>query len=321
LSGGLTINGNLTVTGTQFIADIEEVQIEDNLMLLNKNETGAGVTAGTAGLEIERGTATNYQFLFHEATDTFRVGLAGDLQAVATRQDTPTLSGVAYWNDTNKRFDTESGFTVQDIATKDYLSEVFANKYEITTTSGTTAFSTDFDIDEDAMAVYIDGVRQKSSAYTVSGREITLSETVVSGTELAVVAMEADAVQAMSAKADKVSGGTTGNLIELSATGNLVDAGVSADSVIEVVNTFSRKNVIINGNMDVWQRGTSFTGVTGAQFGADRFEFVMNGPSAVVTVNRGTSVPSGKFGYSFRVTPTTADSSIASGILVQLDTE
>ena len=71
LSGDLTVGGNLTVTGTQFIADVQTVQVTDNLILLNKNETGPGVTAGTAGLEIERGTATNYKFLFDEPTDTF----------------------------------------------------------------------------------------------------------------------------------------------------------------------------------------------------------------------------------------------------------
>jgi hypothetical protein len=195
ITGDVTIGGNLTVTGTQFIANVEEVQIEDNLMLLNKNETGAGVTAGTAGLEIERGTATNYQFLFHEATDTFRVGLVGDLQAVATRQDSPTVSGVAYWNNSQNRFDTASGFTVNDIATKTYINSVFSNKYEIIATSGTNTFTADFDMLDGAMGVYVDGVRQHASAFTFSSpRTIILSETVASGTALAVIAMEADAI-------------------------------------------------------------------------------------------------------------------------------
>lgn len=76
-------------------------------------------------------------------------------------------------------------------------------------------------------------------------------------------------------------------------------------------NPLSRKNVIINGNMDVWQRGTSFTGVTtSGQWGADRFVVVFSGLTPTYTVNRSTSVPSGTFNYSFRTTPTVADASV-----------
>ncbi len=107
ITGNLTLTGNLTVQGTQFIADVETVEIEDNLLLINKNEPGAGVTAGTAGIEIERGSETNYQFLFDETTDTFRVGLSGSLQPVATREDLPITGGFAKWDNINYRFITE----------------------------------------------------------------------------------------------------------------------------------------------------------------------------------------------------------------------
>lgn len=113
--GDLTIEGNLTITGAQLVASVQEIQVEDNLILLNKNETGAGVTAGIAGLEIERGTATNYKFIFEELTDTFKIGLDDDLQPVATREDNPIDNGIPFWNNTLKRFDTENTFTKQNI--------------------------------------------------------------------------------------------------------------------------------------------------------------------------------------------------------------
>jgi len=106
VTGNTTITGNLTVDGTSFTANTVTVLIEDNLLVINKNETGAGVTAGVAGIEVERGSVTNYQFLFDETQDNFRIGMAGSLQAVATREDTPTSGGVATWNNTAKRFDT-----------------------------------------------------------------------------------------------------------------------------------------------------------------------------------------------------------------------
>ena len=85
----LTVSGNLTVNGTTFTANTETVLIEDNLLVINNGETGSGITAAIAGIEVDRGTATNYQFVFEESTDLFKIGTAGSLQAVATSQTTP----------------------------------------------------------------------------------------------------------------------------------------------------------------------------------------------------------------------------------------
>jgi hypothetical protein len=111
-AGDVSIAGNLTVLGTEFIADVEIVQIKDNLAIINYGETGAGVTAGFAGWEADRGTLTNYKWGFDETTDTWRVGEDGSLQAIATRSDSPNALGLAYWNDTAKRLDTLSSVTV-----------------------------------------------------------------------------------------------------------------------------------------------------------------------------------------------------------------
>jgi hypothetical protein len=73
---------------------------------LNSGEVGPGVTAGQAGIEIDRGSAENYWFVFDETTDTFRVGEYTTTQAVATREDSPIDTRIPYWNDLAKRFDT-----------------------------------------------------------------------------------------------------------------------------------------------------------------------------------------------------------------------
>jgi len=57
------------------------------------------------------------------------------------------------------------------------------------------------------------------------------------------------------------------------------------------------RNAIINGNFDVWQRGTSFTTSNG--YTADRWAFARTG-SAFTTVSRSTDVPDGKSTYSLR---------------------
>jgi len=79
------------------------------------------------------------------------------------------------------------------------------------------------------------------------------------------------------------------------------------------------KNAIINGAFDIWQRGTSFTGLTGAvnTYGADRWELSTNN-DGVVTMQRSSDVPTlAQAGiltnYSVHIDCTTADASIAAG--------
>ena len=86
-------------------------------------------------------------------------------------------------------------------------------------------------------------------------------------------------------------------------------------------NVSGRKNLIINGDMKVAQRGTSATGVTnnGAHFLLDRFKTVVNS-SYTNTVEQSTDVPSGYgFVYSLKQTFTTAKSSPSSGDYNVLD--
>lgn len=97
-SGNVTVTGNLTVDGTTFTSNAETVQIADNLMVVNYGEVGAGVTAGSAGIRIDRGSAADYDFLFDESSDLFKVGETGSLQAVATREDSPTDNALPYWD-------------------------------------------------------------------------------------------------------------------------------------------------------------------------------------------------------------------------------
>lgn len=106
ITGNVSIGGNLTVLGTEFFADVQTVRITDNLAVINYGETGAGVTAGFSGWEIDRGTATHYRFGYSESPGYFQVGKVGDLQTVATREDVPLSNGFAQWNATLKRFDT-----------------------------------------------------------------------------------------------------------------------------------------------------------------------------------------------------------------------
>ena len=81
-----------------------------------------------------------------------------------------------------------------------------------------------------------------------------------------------------------------------------------------------RRNLIINGAMQVFQRGTSFTSVSNTAYHADRFELYMQNEASVYTVTQDSDAPNG-FGNSLKLDVTTADTSTASNEEVKLYTK
>lgn len=68
-AGNVTIAGNLTVQGTQFIVESNTVNIADNIIVLNSDE--AGTPSQNAGIEVERGALTNVEIRWNETTDAW----------------------------------------------------------------------------------------------------------------------------------------------------------------------------------------------------------------------------------------------------------
>ena len=77
LDNDVTVSGNLTVTGTTNSVETTNTRISDNTITLNQGESGAGVTAVTSGIEIERGSLDNALLVFDEVTDTFQISTDG----------------------------------------------------------------------------------------------------------------------------------------------------------------------------------------------------------------------------------------------------
>lgn len=65
--GKVVITGDLIVEGETTTVNTTNLEIEDNIIRLNIGETGAGITEGTSGIEIDRGTLPNAQLLFDES--------------------------------------------------------------------------------------------------------------------------------------------------------------------------------------------------------------------------------------------------------------
>lgn len=100
------------------------------------------------------------------------------------------------------------------------------------------------------------------------------------------------------------------------ATQSEADAGAFDDKIITPKKLYStpgiyRRNAIINGAMEIAQRGTSFPSAATGQFIVDRFQYVKSGTSAVHTVGQSSDAPTGVgLSNSALLDCTTADTSI-----------
>ena len=72
-AGTLVIKGNLEVNGTTTTINTTQLDIEDNIIVLNKNVVGVAPSVD-AGIEIQRGNETNVTFLWDETNDCWTVG-------------------------------------------------------------------------------------------------------------------------------------------------------------------------------------------------------------------------------------------------------
>lgn len=101
----ITIKGNVTQEGPSFITEAETVEVSDNILLLNRGEVGSGVTKGISGIQVDRGALADYQFVFDESDDRFKVGVEGDLWPVMLRNNESDLSDKFFlsWDASIKR--------------------------------------------------------------------------------------------------------------------------------------------------------------------------------------------------------------------------
>jgi|688.fasta_scaffold10145_3 hypothetical protein len=117
VSGETTVQGNLYVEGNTTILNTNVIEFEDNIVVLNRLETGEGITLNQSGIEINRGVLENYRMVYNELDEMFKVGVISNLQAVANREDYPLQNGIMTWNDVTKRIESKGDISIDLIQT------------------------------------------------------------------------------------------------------------------------------------------------------------------------------------------------------------
>ena len=90
LESALTrVTGDLRIEGETTTVNTTNLAIEDNIIELNKNEAGAGVGEGTAGVRVDRGSLTGVQMIYDES-------IAWNNPSTQTVSQGPNLQGPGY---------------------------------------------------------------------------------------------------------------------------------------------------------------------------------------------------------------------------------
>lgn len=70
----VNISGNLTVSGTTTYVNTTNLNVGDNIVTLNADLPGATAPTENAGLEVNRGSSANVNFLWNETSDSWTLG-------------------------------------------------------------------------------------------------------------------------------------------------------------------------------------------------------------------------------------------------------
>ena len=92
IQGNTTFTGNVTIQGSTTSVSATNLEIADNIIELNKGESGQGVSRGSAGIKIDRGDSDAQFMVFDEVDDRFKVGTASAKNTIAYTSEIPVVT-------------------------------------------------------------------------------------------------------------------------------------------------------------------------------------------------------------------------------------
>jgi hypothetical protein len=96
-TGNVVVGGDLTVNGTTTVLNTDTLAVEDNLIVLNANVTGAPTL--NAGIEVERGTSANTSIRWNETDDKWEITEDGTTYSPVVSQEALDYQlGLEHWH-------------------------------------------------------------------------------------------------------------------------------------------------------------------------------------------------------------------------------
>lgn len=305
-----TNSWNPAVSGTLATTADWQSLIDDVASALTQSVSKDGQTVMTGSLNMGGFNLTN-------------VASAAITTITGATLTTPTINGGTI---NSPLINTPTGIVKGDVGLGNVDNTSDANKPVSTATQTALNLKQDLDADLTAIAgLASNGLIARTGAGTASVRTLTAGAGVtitngdgVSGNPTIAVAGGVglgDVLGPVSSTDNAVARFdlTTGKLLQ-NSTVTVGDLGEVAGVVsMNGGQLAGLRNKIINGKIEIAQRGTSFVSPSAGAYTLDRFAYVIGGTAtAAVTVSQQTDVPAGdEFQSSLRVAVTTADASIS----------
>jgi len=206
---------------------------------------------------------------------------------------------------------------VSTLGQKPATQHVSTEKQSITGNGGTSYTLQQSVSQASDIEVFVNNTRQEPTvAYTANNTTLTMTGAVNASDNFYVI-FQGKAIQTAGLPVDAaITASTVTTSQTITSTGNITTSGTVNTPSINGGQIGGRRNIIINGAMQVAQRGTSETGkgADAGYFTVDRMYYFENGTTDVrFTQSQSTDVPTGEgFGKSLKFDCTTADASLAS---------
>ena len=339
----LIVTGDLTVSGTTTSINTETLTVDDNIVVLNNNVTGE--PSENAGIEIERGSSTNVLIRWNETTDKWEftndgstyneLGSGGGITVSDSAPVSPTTGALWFESDTAQTFiyyDSQwieigasaMGATVSTTAPNSPISgQIWFNS----DSGGTYVYygSSWIEVGAAPVNLLLQAIDAKGDLLVGTADNAVDNLTVgANNTILMADSSTATGLKwATSPETDLVT--TKGDLLVATAADTLARQGVGANGSVLMADSstatglswstqpLSNRNVVINGAMQVAQRGTSVASITtNGYYTADRWALVPINNVGTWTNSIEADAPTGSgFRNSSKMLCTTADASPA----------